>query len=701
VGREEKKPWIVTPDTPVQYLKGVGEGRAALLHANGLKTAHDLLYFVPYRFEDRRRQTTVKDLPFVTGPVVLRGRVLSAASRVSPIKRMRMFEAMLDDGTGSVPLLWFNQPYLADQIKRNDRISIFGQPRISSYSRRLVIENPQWEAIDPEGEVEDEGSIVPVYSSISTISSKNMRRIVQQALPAVAALEDPFDAHLRTRLGVIGLSDAIVSLHAPTELADDPESVDDPAHRRVILQEFFAFQLALRIRRSQEEVRSKKRKTVIDDGVRQRVREVLPFKLTDSQRRVLKEIATDMQGEKPMYRLLQGDVGSGKTIVAMVAAMIAIANGHQAALLAPTEILAEQHFERVTQLFADAGVVVGKLTGSSSPFERKRVLQELKSGEIHLLVGTHAMLEEKVIFNKLALAVVDEQHRFGVAQRQQLFDKGDMVDVLVMTATPIPRSLAIALYGDLDLSVIDELPPGRTPIKTKVRGTAQLKKVFRFVEEQLAEGAQAYVVYPLIEESEKVDLKALMNGVEEVRVMLPGRRIARLHGRMSSEEKEAIMRSFGRGEIDVLVSTTVIEVGIDVANASVMLIMDSDRFGLAQLHQLRGRVGRGERPSYCVLFRDEKASEEAKKRLRDFEAARDGFAVAEMDLQNRGEGDMLGTRQSGLPRFRFGSIVRDVKLMELARRVAVEEIEKSGLAVARALLARLAPETAEALLRRD
>jgi ATP-dependent DNA helicase RecG len=398
-----------------------------------------------------------------------------------------------------------------------------------------------------------------------------------------------------------------------------------------------------------------------------------------------------------MYRLLQGDVGSGKTIVALIAAILMIRNGHQVALLAPTEILVEQHLARIRQLL-DQSVVVARATGSMTAGERRTLLSGLREGYIQLAVGTHALLEDKVQFKSLGLAIIDEQHRFGVEQRQRLFAKGAMPDILVMTATPIPRSLALAIFGDLELSVIDELPPGRQRIKTAVRSSDDLERVYRFIDDELADGAQAYVVYPLIEESEKLNVKALMQGFEIITSRFPGRRVAMLHGRMKSAEKEETMQRFKRGEIDILVATTVIEVGIDVPNASIMLIGDADRFGLSQLHQLRGRVGRGERKSYCILVRDEKAGLDAKQRLATFEATRDGFEVSDVDLQLRGPGEFLGTRQSGVPRFRFGNILRDHDLMERARDLAMEVMAERGAdradALAREMLGDAIPNAA-------
>jgi len=442
-------------------------------------------------------------------------------------------------------------------------------------------------------------------------------------------------------------------------------------------------QLALRVRRASEEVKTKSRKIAVDDELRAEVRRILPFRLTGAQKRVVKEIATDLQSERPMYRLLEGDVGSGKTIVALIAAIIMIRNGHQVALLAPTEILAEQHYQRIRQLVDDS-ITVAKATGSMTAGERRTFLAALRDGLVQLVVGTHALLEERVVFHSLGLAIVDEQHRFGVEQRQRLFAKGDTPDILVMTATPIPRSLALAMYGDLELSVIDELPPGRQQIKTAVRSALQIERVYHFIDTEIAAGAQTYIVYPIIEESVKSNLKPLTIGFEATKLRFPNRRVEMLHGRMPAAEKEETMQRFKRGEIDILVSTTVIEVGIDVANASLMLIIDADRFGLSQLHQLRGRVGRGTRQSYCVLVSDKE-----KDRLTQFAKTLNGFDLADLDLKLRGPGELLGTRQSGALRFRFGHVVRDYELMEKARDLAIEILEKSGLEKAETVVRKL------------
>lgn len=675
--RELSRNGSIRPDTPVEDFRGVGEGRAAILQTAGIRTARDLLYFFPFRYEDRRHPIHVNDLRRIDYPVALRGRITSAGLKTTAVRRLQIFEAMFDDGTGSIMLTWFNQAWLANQIKKGMELAIYGQPRISSYGR-FQIENPDWEQITAANEQEEEGAIVPVYSSIAGLGSKRIRQIVRQAMPAIGTLEDPLSPELRLRLGVTDLRSAIVHLHHPEELDEVFLASRSPAHLRMILEEFFAFQLRLRVRRAQEEKKKKSRAILVTDVIRQRVRKVLPFRLTGAQKRVLKEIVDDLQAPVPMYRLVQGDVGSGKTIVALIAALVVVENGYQAALLAPTEILSEQHFERLRQL-VDGALRIERLTGSMPAREKNQVMERLRKGDIDLIVGTHAMLEAKVEFRSLGLAIVDEQHRFGVAQRQKLFEKGESVDILVMTATPIPRSLALALYGDLELSVIDELPPGRLPIKTHVRGTFQIPRIYQFVEQKLAQGQQAYVVFPIIEESDKIDLKALTTGFSEIQAMLPGRRLAMLHGRMPSQEKEKVMLSFKNQEVDVLVATTVIEVGIDVPNASVMIVMDADRFGLSQLHQLRGRVGRGKEKSFCILVRDERTAEEAKSRLKSFELTTDGFQVAERDLELRGSGDFFGTRQSGMPKFHFGSIIRDHQLMERARDEAVRYLREEGV----------------------
>jgi len=673
---------VVEATTPVRFLKGVGASRAKTLEEHGLATAADLLWFFPFRYEDRRHPTRIADLGHhIDEPVLIRGRIISAHAKVSPVKRMKIFEAALEDESGAVKLVWFNQPFLADQIKRGDRLAVFGAPKVSGYGGNLTVEGPDWEKF--EGDEEEEGAIVPIYAKVGNVPPKALRRIVGEALGALASMDDPLPEAIRDALRVGPLAPALEQLHRPKELTDEFLWRRSPAHRRIILQEFFTFQLALRVRRATEEVKKKTRTIRVDDAIRAEVRKILPFRLTGAQKRVLKEIVGDLQSDRPMYRLLQGDVGSGKTIVALIAAMVMIRNGHQVALLAPTEILVEQHFQRISQLL-DHSIVLAKATGSAASGERRTLHNGLRDGYIQLVVGTHALLEEKIEFQSLGLAIVDEQHRFGVEQRQRLFAKGETPDILVMTATPIPRSLALAMYGDLELSVIDEQPPGRQAIRTAVRASTQIERIYKFIDGEIDDGAQIYAVYPIIEESEKLNLRPLKQGFEAIRARFPNRRVAMMHGRMTPADKEATMQRFKAGEIDILVSTTVIEVGIDVPNASIMLIMDADRFGMSQLHQLRGRVGRGARKSYCILVSDKE-----KDRLDLFAGTRDGFQVAERDLQLRGPGEFLGTRQSGALRFRMGNIMRDQELMERARDAAIDVLEREGVAKSEELARRL------------
>jgi ATP-dependent DNA helicase RecG len=678
-------------ETPVRALPGAGPSRAKQLEEAGLATAGDLLYYLPYRYEDRRHPVRIADIGrHVDSPVLLRGKVMNANLHITRLRRMKVFEAVLEDGTGAVKLVWFNQGFLADQIKRGDRLSVFGAPKLSAYGQ-LQVESADWEKF--EGDDDADGAIVPIYSKVGNIPPKALRQIIGGALLALPSLDDPLSPALRKRLGVIDLAPALEQIHRPSQLDGAFIGRRSRGHIRIILQEFFTLQLALRVRRASEEVKTKTRKIAVDDALRAEVKRILPFRLTKAQKRVLKEIATDLQSEKPMYRLLEGDVGSGKTIVALIAAIIMIRNGHQVALLAPTEILAEQHYQRIRQLVDDS-IIVAKATGSMTAGERRTFLAGLREGLIQLVVGTHALLEDRVVFKSLGLAIVDEQHRFGVEQRQRLFAKGDTPDILVMTATPIPRSLALAMYGDLELSVIDELPPGRQQIKTAVRSASQIERVYHFIDTEIDAGAQTYIVYPIIEESEKSNLKPLTIGFEATKLRFPNRRVAMIHGRMPATEKEETMQRFKQDAIDILVSTTVIEVGIDVANASLMLIIDADRFGLSQLHQLRGRVGRGTRQSYCVLVSDKE-----KERLTQFAKTLNGFELADLDLKLRGPGELLGTRQSGALRFRFGHVVRDFELMEKARDLAIEIIEKSGLEkaekVVRKLLGVPVPATAK------
>jgi ATP-dependent DNA helicase RecG len=528
---------------------------------------------------------------------------------------------------------------------------------------------------NPEFAMIHSGRHVPVYRKLGPFQTKRLREIVYDALSKLdkRSIRDNLPDELRRRKDLISRADAIEQIHFPPEdaLISEYEMARSPAHLRLIFEEFFWVSLALQFQRGERQKEPKGTIVEISNEIEKRIHRFLPFQLTNAQARVIRSIFDDMMSDAPMNRLIQGDVGSGKTIVAFAAMYAAMENGYQTAMMAPTEILAEQHARNARNLFAETPYRVELLTGSLKAAEKRKVQTDLASGEINAIIGTHAIIQDAVAFEKLGLAVIDEQHRFGVLQRAGLRERGYNPDILVMTATPIPRSLAMTVYGDLDVSVIDELPPGRTPIKTVVVGEDQRVGVYKGIEREISLGRQIYVVYPLIEESEKVDLKAATKMFEELRdKIFPHRRVGLLHGKMKTDEKEAIMRDFISGDLDILVSTTVIEVGVDVPNASLMIVEHAERFGLSQLHQLRGRVGRGAEQSFCVLLTGDKKTAVAKERLGIMEQTSDGFKIAEKDLEIRGQGDILGTRQSGVPVFKIGNIIRDVEILAEARREA-------------------------------
>jgi ATP-dependent DNA helicase RecG len=659
---------------PVQFVRGVGPRRAEGLAKAGVRTAEDLLLYLPLRYEDRRASVRVGDLrPGMRATVS--GEVVAAGIRRG--RRMTLFEARIDDGSGPpLKVLWFNQPFLRDVLTRGRRVSLFGLVERDAYgSRRLVMRSPQYETLDPgdEGGVHT-GRIVPVYEKLGSLTAKPLRRVIGQLAAEVPAdLEDPLPADLRSRLGVVARGEALRGVHLPGP-DDDVERLNRfraPAHVRLILEELFLFQLGLARRRQGIRAARKGTPFAITGSTREAVKRILPFPLTGAQRRVLREIADDVRSPHPMNRLVQGDVGSGKTMVALIAMVVALDNGLQAAFMAPTEILAEQHFLTFRRLLRRCPYRVELLTSAVKGKERKEALARIGEGEAQIVVGTHALIQEAVRFSRLGLAVVDEQHRFGVLQREELREKGYDVDVLVMTATPIPRTLALTAYGDLDVSVVDEKPPGRTPIRTVLRPASERREVVSLLRREVGEGRQAYVVYPLVAESEKLeDVRAATEAAEEWRQALPGVEVGLLHGKMRSADKEEVMARFTAGGIQVLVATTVIEVGVDVAAATVMVVEHAERFGLAQLHQLRGRVGRGTHPSTCVLLAHGRLSEIARARLDVMVRTTDGFQIAERDLEIRGPGDFLGTRQSGMPTFRVAHLLRDRDLLERARKEA-------------------------------
>ena len=680
----------------LQYLKGVGPRRAADLRRAGLETIEDLLYRFPTRYEDRGHFETIASLrPGVAASVS--GEILSCGVRPTRRPRFKIFEMLVRDGTGSLRAVFPNQPYLKDVFRPHQRVILFGALKLTSYG--LQMENPTHEIVEGiEGDEGVEGvpsiihtgRIVPIYEKTGQLTAKMQRTLVRHALDLLPeSIPDPLPAQVREAERLMDRREAIEWVHFPPADATVAElnAFRSPAHRRLIFEEFFLFQLGIVLRRRQSDTERKARPVVITDAIRESARQVLPFKLTGDQKKAIAEIVKDMQRPQPMNRLLQGDVGSGKTIVAMMASLVAMENGLQVAFMAPTEILAEQHYFNIRRLLEKSRFRLTLLTGATPAKKRREILAELAGGSLHMVIGTHALVQEDVAFRELGLAIIDEQHRFGVLQRANLRSKGLHPDVLVMTATPIPRTLALTTYGDLDVSIIREMPPGRQPIATAAKPESRRDEIYDFVRRQVEAGRQAYIIYPLVEESEKVDLKAATEMADHLsQDIFPDLRVALLHGRMKQEAKDRVMSAFVRGEFHILVSTTVVEVGVDVPNATVMVVEHAERFGLSQLHQLRGRVGRGAHKSYCLLLYQFPLSDDARERLKAITDTTDGFEIAERDLQQRGPGDFFGTRQSGLPTLRVGDLMRDYAVMEEARRAASAALEDPMQAPALAAL---------------
>ncbi len=666
--------------TSLQFIKGVGPRRAEALAEAGLLVLEDLLLRLPIRYEGRSRFQPIGGVrPGETVSVV--GQVLSSGVRSTRRRGFQVFEMLLEDDTGNIRAVFFNQAFLKGVFEVNQHAILFGKVERRP-SGGLQFTNPQYEIVDDEStssveksvELIHTGRIVPVYERVGPVTPKMLRRIVHTGLGRLPdATDDPLPEPLRRELGLPERRQALIDAHFPSsdESLDQLNQFRSPAQRRLIFEEFFAFQVGLAVKRKENDTRQKPLTIRVDDRIRRAALDVLPFRLTDGQRQALKEIVGDLQRPQPMNRLLQGDVGSGKTIVALLAALVTMENGFQVAVMSPTELLAEQHFLTLSRLLTKTRFRVVRLTGTMGASSKRSAWDQLATGETQLAVGTHALVQEAVSFKSLGLVVIDEQHRFGVVQRATLREKGLDPDVLVMTATPIPRTLALTAYGDLDTSVIRDLPPGRQPVTTKVRPETHREETYRFVESEVAKGRQAYVVFPLVEESSKIDLKAATEMAEYLRsTAFADRRVALLHGRMKTAERDAVMRAFVDHDVDILVATAVIEVGVDVPNASVMLVEHAERFGLAQLHQLRGRVGRGAYRSHCVLMYRHPLSDLARARLDALAETTDGFELSERDLQLRGPGDFFGTRQSGLPTLRVGDLLRDHRIMEEARSAA-------------------------------
>ena len=667
--------------TPLTYVKGIGPARAGMLEAKGLLTVEDLLGYVPFRYEDRSNMKTVAQLaPGEMATVIaeVRSKKLSGFRR----RNLGLFEARFTDASRAILVgKWFHGGYLANVFADGMKVALFGKVEYDSYSGELTMLHPEFEILsgdDEDGEAAlHVGRVVPIYEGTGKLTTRILRTFTHRILQEVEPVQDALPQFLLERLKLPDRWTAIRDIHFPPPDSDLRllNAFRSPAQFRLIFEEFFWLECGVALKRG-------KARTLpgiafaLTDRVREQVKTMLPFKPTGAQKRVLAEIAKDMAEPHPMNRLLQGDVGSGKTIVAAEAAVIAIENGYQVAVLAPTEILAAQHAFYFKQILSKLNYVTALLTGSFSAREKAQLKKLAAEGLAHVVVGTHALLEKDVEFRKLGLAIIDEQHRFGVLQRLSLVQKGVTPDVLVMTATPIPRTLAMTLYGDLDVSVIDELPPGRKPIVTKHATSDRVEQVYSFVKRQVEEGRQAYVVYPVIEESETQAMKAAQKEYEHLsREVFPDLAIGLMHGRLGAGEKESVMQRFKEGHINILVSTTVIEVGVDVPNASVMVIEQAERFGLSQLHQLRGRVGRGAAQSYCMLV-TEKMNDAARERIRTLVESTDGFYIAEMDLKLRGPGEFFGTRQSGVPSLRVANILRDAEILEIARREAVDFVAR-------------------------
>ena len=684
--------------TPVQFVKGVGPRIAEVLAKKGIYTVDDLLHYLPFRYEDRLNPRGIAELrPGETASVV--GEVRN--SGLFRTRSMPIFQLTVGQGRSRLRCLWFNATYLRDKFVPGQLIALYGKVEEDQRTRELQIVQPQFEILGDgteSGESTEKkaaesleiGRIVPIYESAGKITPKWFRKIIRTALDNLTPeLPDAIPAMVRSHLGLISPRAALWNVHwpEPGESLTDLQSSRTPAHIRMIFDELFFVELGLELKRRQQKAQTGIA-FKLDEQVRAAIKKILPFHPTSAQKKVLKEIASDMEKPYPMRRLLQGDVGSGKTIVSFEAAIIAIQNGYQVALMAPTEILAQQHYFSARWILENAGYRIVLLTGSLEADRKREVRRHIAQGNAQMVIGTHALLEEKVEFAKLGLVIVDEQHRFGVMQRLKLMKKPQgegnsganteaasagaaEPDVLVMTATPIPRTLALTLYGDLDLSVLDELPPGRTPIETYSVTDDKSPRIWEFIRKQVAAGHQAYVVYPVIAENEESELKAAIKMYRELSgKIFADLKVGLLHGRLDADLKDQVMRMFQRGELNVLVATTVIEVGVDVPNATVMVIEHAERFGLAQLHQLRGRIGRGGAKSYCILMTGGKITEEGQRRLKAMTDTNDGFKIAELDLELRGPGEFFGTRQAGMPDFRVANIIRDAQLLEAARREA-------------------------------
>lgn len=654
-------------DTDVQFIKGVGPKLGDVFRRRGISRVQDLLEFYPRAYEDRRAVRQIRSL--VPDQLVsIKAQIQKIRSFTLGKSRRKVWDVVVSDSSGRISCKYFRIPYKGyfERFQPFQEIRVVG--KVTHYRGALEFHHPDIHAVTEDEE--NENALIPIYTEIEGQSSAKIGRLIKGVLTSEHPIPDYMPFWIRKQYGLPALDKALLEIHQPAlEQADQFLKFEAPSQRRLIFDEFFTIELHMALKRAG--VKKEDALPIAATGaLATRLRESLEFQLTGAQVRAFDEITADLRRPHPMHRLVQGDVGSGKTLVALMSAAFAAEARMQTALMVPTEILAEQHYENASRRLAPLGLKVALLTSQVKGKERAVLLQALKAGEIDLVIGTHALIQDDVEFAKLALVIVDEQHRFGVEQRNKLKGKGLSPHFLVMTATPIPRTLAMTVYGDLDVSIIDELPKGRQPIVTRKTFASKRPLVMGFLRDQLAKGRQAYIVYPLVEESETLELKNALEEYEKVKVEFKDHRVGLLHGRMKSSEKDEVMHAFRRGEIHILVATTVIEVGVDVPNANIMVIEHAERFGLSQLHQLRGRVGRGAHKSYCVLVLGYALSEEATKRADIMEQTNDGFRIAEADLEMRGPGEFLGTKQSGLPGFKLGNLVRDLKILQEARQAA-------------------------------
>lgn len=656
---------MVDLNKQVQYIKGVGPSRVQLLNKLGIYTLQDLITYFPREHEDRGQVKTIAQS--VHGEeTLISGFPVGRMNEIRIRKNLTLYKLIVRDETGSCEITWYNQAYLKNFFKPNIRYKFFG--KISKTYKKTEMMSPVFEASNSN---KNTGKIIPIYPLTYNLSQNTIRKIIENGLSEIdGKLEETLPDYVVKNCNLLDYNSAIKQIHFPDSFADF-----NLARRRLVFEELFSMQIALLSLKNKYETK----KTGIKfskDAKMSDVIDSLPFNLTKAQLRVLSEIDHDMENEKPMNRLLQGDVGSGKTVVALIAAYKAVKSGYQATIMAPTAILASQHLESFNDILKDSGIRCELLISGITKKKKEDILERLANGEIDILIGTHAILEENVVFKNLGLVVTDEQHRFGVRQRSIIAEKGDNPDVLVMTATPIPRTLALILYGDLDISIIDELPPNRKKIETYAVTKQLEQRVNAFISKNIDEGRQCYVVCPLVEENEEIDAKSVMEIYENYKnVVFPNYRVEYLHGKMKPKEKDAIMEEFKNGDIDILVSTTVIEVGVNVPNSNIMVIENAERFGLAQLHQLRGRVGRGEYQSYCVL-KYQGNSQIIRERMKVIASTNDGFVISEKDLELRGSGEFFGTRQHGIPEFKIANLFEDIDMLKYVQGLAFRIVDK-------------------------